>query len=283
MRKKGYNIDQKLVEQLIRSLFDGVIDVKFKSSNNNMVVNIMLDRGIDNVDNDDLFMDDIISKEIRTFTGIRTAPIWNSYSFNSGLDDLYVSVNFKEELTETTKKRVNIKTIIGDIMEKFVMLEQDICGYDIEENFNLNINSYEPKLTLYFKEKYKKRLNEFYDIMNEIWSIIYDFTGIAVSLYSKFDNKYCKKNINENTSNDNKYLEIINQIIDEYRKNNKFSDITVNYDDEDDIYDVIVLIDGDKINDQSFSVFEELKFDIRNTLNLYLPSFKNIYIGLRSI
>jgi hypothetical protein len=196
MRNKDNIKKRNLIEQFIRSMYHDILDIKFKTSNDNLVVNVVFNSQSKYFkEDDDIFMDSKISEDIMTFTGIKTSPIWDNYSFTKKLSDLYVNVRYEkpDEINENVKPKVNVKEIISYLLDSTIMKDYDnICDYefkDFETNRGDNVG-----LVIYFNGDVKTYEDVlFYNgILDKIWRIIYNFTGITVAVYRNYDKNKCK-------------------------------------------------------------------------------------------
>ena len=115
-------------------------------------------------------------------------------------------------------------------------------------------------------------------------------TLLPVDVLVWFRQINCDKKINESEDNEGLYLSMIKDIVDPYKTENGVCDIDVNYDQEDDMYTVMVNF-GLKQLDKTFHPVRSLQRewhveDIRNKVKneiLGLLPIENIYVGSTAV
>jgi len=132
-------------------------------------------------------------------------------------------------------------------------------------------------------EFYKEILNE----LNEIYSNLpedytekteWDETKPIKVDHFIFYNK--QETINESNKK-TLYLELINNVVEDYINNDVICDIEVSYDKEDDMYTIMILFDTEemlKIRDRG-RYARQIRNEIGEEIVKYVPDFMNFYVG----
>ncbi len=206
------------------------------------------------------------------------------------------SPNRLEESKEKSKKDL-IERVLNDLF--LPQYEHVICGFEVKEpheRFDTLGNT--PfqfiSVTITFIGGKGTKLwpvtmgvRDMYDkVMDEIWDVIYNYTGIAVELFSKYVRDCGKENIylRESKEPEPKYLSLIKELIEPLKDEDGVCDIDVSYDDDDDMYTAYLAIDSGEMNKKFIYVpslnnhISKLRENIKNTIKQYIP-IDNLYVG----
>jgi hypothetical protein len=125
------------------------------------------------------------------------------------------------------------------------------------------------------------------DVLDDIWDTVYDYTGISLELYTKYVKDCGKENIylrEQEEEKEPKYLSIIKELAEPFKDEMGVCDISVSYDDEDDMYTAYLVIGTEEMNENIFYVddmqrhISKLRMDVKNTIKQYIP-IDNLYVG----
>lgn len=206
------------------------------------------------------------------------------------------SPNRLEESKEKSKKDL-IERVLNDLF--LPQYEHVICGFEVKEpheRFDTLGNTpfqYISVTITFIGGKGTKLwpvtmgVQDMYDkVMDEIWDVIYNYTGIAVELFSKYVRDCGKENIylRESKEPEPKYLSLIKELIEPLKDEDGVCDIDVSYDDDDDMYTAYLAIDSGEMNKKFIYVpslnnhISKLRENIKNTIKQYIP-IDNLYVG----
>ena len=229
-------------------------------------------------------------KHIVTFENIPPEALTLKYEGTGKGDE------FLNESKEKSKKDL-IERILNDLF--LPQYEHVICGFEVKEpheRFDTLGNT--PfqfiSVTITFIGGKGTKLwpvtmgvRDMYDkVIDEIWDVIYNYTGIAVELFSKYVRDCGKENIylRESKEPEPKYLSLIKELIEPLKDEDGVCDIDVSYDDDDDMYTAYLAIDSGEMNKKFIYVpsltnhISKLRENIKNTIKQYIP-IDNLYVG----
>jgi hypothetical protein len=204
-------------------------------------------------------------------------------------------VKFMNESKEESKKEI-IETILNTMV--LPEYEHVICGFEVEQHERFDINGKKrfkyPSVTVTFIGGYGTKLwpvtmgiRDMYDkVIDDIWDTIYNYTGIAVELYSQYVKDCGKKNIylRESKETEPKYLSLIKELVEPFKDEEGVCDINVSYDDEDNMYTAYLVIGTEEMNEKFIYVpamnnhISKLRMNVKNTIKQYIP-IDNLYVG----
>lgn len=191
-------------------------------------------------------------------------------------------------------------------LEKSVehFLNTSIEDYDLPENFHkMAVDIYynrwgalECNVTILFKKSFNiLDSDKMYEIVGDIRNDIREYFGDIFSSistggstidgYNQFKWWYDErktKRVNESEEKQSKYLNIIKNLIEPFKKEDCVCDIRVTF--KDDMYMIYLVFGTEELNDLFFSFVgraeytRNLRNDVKNTIKDYLP-INNLYVG----
>jgi hypothetical protein len=197
----------------------------------------------------------------------------------------------------------SIKKILRESVDKSEEKKLKLVTRMIHEFFDevsfIDIKKYEnkPMIRVYFDNDEYAGNEETY-FAEQIQRKIYEYTGIKLVPYwhtiqyntdvdfrldaikLKYDNE--GNVINESEEKQPKYLNIIKELIEPFKKEDCVCDIRVTF--EDDMYVIYLVFGSEELNDLFFSFVgrarhgENLRNDVKNAIKDYLP-IDNLYVG----
>jgi len=201
------------------------------------------------------------------------------------VEDCEDEVEFmNESLNESEKDTKKLFKVINNIIDDLILSEYDhiICSYDVklDEVFN------EPVVDVTFIGGYGTKLfpvtqgvqKMYYDILDKIWSEIYDHINIPVGVTMKTTPK-CDDQLNESEIKEGKYISVLKDFTEQFKDEDCVCDIEVKYvGGEDDLYFVELILSNrdldDKFNGSSWRIREymqKLKRKVNDGIYEYIP------------
>ena len=274
----------KLVTKMIHEFFDEVSFIDIKKYENKPMIRVYFDND-EEAGNEETYFAEQIQDKIYEYTGIKLIPYWHNIQYNTDADFRLDAIKLKYD---------NEGNVINESEEnkkekKFNRLIQNVEDY-------LNSNEYPSvkRFTVYYEDTHDDVIvNIFFDaeeavklggginsvikkagkqVMSDLEVFPLDF-----KYYTHFD-----KGINESEEKQPKYLNIIKELIEPFKKEDCVCDIRVTF--EDDMY-VIYLVFGSEELNVKFAGFvgrarhgENLRNDVKNAIKGYLP-IDNLYVG----
>jgi hypothetical protein len=235
--------------------------------------------------NEETYFAEQIQDKIYEYTGIKLRPYWHHEQYNTDSDFRLDAIKLKydSEGNVINESEENKKE------KKFNRLIQKVEDY-------LNSNEYPSvkRFTVYYEDTHDDVIvNIFFDaeeavklggginsvikkagkqVMSDLEVFPLDF-----KYYTHFD-----KGINESEEKQPKYLNIIKELIEPFKKEDCVCDIRVTF--EDDMYVIYLVFGSEELNDLFFSFVgrarhgENLRNDVKNAIKGYLP-IDNLYVG----
>jgi len=201
---------------------------------------------------------------------------------------------------EGTGKDWGIMESVDESEDKKLKLVTKMIHEFFDEVSFIKIKKYEnkPLIRVYFDNDEYAGNEESY-FAEQIQDKIYKYTGIKLIPYwhtiqyntdadfrldaikLKYDNE--GNVINESEEKKPKYLNIIKDIVEPYKKEECVCDINVSYNDEDDMYSVYLVFGVEDLNDTfigngAHHYVLKLKNDVKDTIKSYLP-INELYVG----
>jgi hypothetical protein len=306
LKEETNNTKLKLVKSLIYELFDEVSFIEQSTYNNKPLLKVYFDSD-DTAANIESWFGEEICDTIMEYSGnnIILCPSWRpNWDFRKKIVDFYIDVellkydNLSNVINEA--KYNSQKEIIEKVLNTIVLPEYEhvICRFEVEQHERFDINGEKrfksPSVTVTFIGGYGTKLwpvtmgiRDMYDkVMDEIWDTIYNYTGIAVELYSQYVKDCGNKNIylRESKETEPKYLSLIKELVEPFKDEEGVCDIDISYDDEDDMYNVYLVIGTEEMNEKFFYVpsmqnyISKLRMNVKNTIKQYIP-IDNLYVG----
>jgi hypothetical protein len=306
LKEETNNTKLKLVKSLIYELFDEVSFIEQSTYNNKPLLKVYFDSD-DTAANIESWFGEEICDTIMEYSGnnIILCPSWRpNWDFRKKIVDFYIDAellkydNLSNVINEA--KYNSQKEIIEKVLNTIVLPEYEhvICRFEVEQHERFDINGKKrfksPSVTVTFIGGYGTKLwpvtmgiRDMYDkVMDEIWDTIYNYTGIAVELYSQYVKDCGNKNIylRESKEPEPKYLSLIKELIEPLKDEDGVCDIDVSYDDDDDMYSVYLVIGTEEMNEKFFYVpsmqshISKLRMNVKNTIKQYIP-IDNLYVG----
>ena len=200
-------------------------------------------------------------------------------------------------------RQESIRRILRESVDKSEDKKLELVTKMIHEFFDevsfIQIKKYENKrmIRVYFDNDEEAGNEETY-FAEQIQDKIYEYTGIKLIPYwhtiqyntdadfrldaikLKYDNE--GNVINESEEKQPKYLNIIKELIEPFKKEDCVCDIRVTF--KDDMYMIYLVFGAEELNDLFFSFVgrarhgENLRNDVKNTITDYLP-INNLYVG----
>jgi hypothetical protein len=274
----------KLVTKMIHEFFDEVSFIQIKKYENKPMIIVYFDNDED-AGNEESYFAEKIQHEIYEYTGIKLRPYWHHEQYNTDSDFRLDAIKLKydSEGNVINESEENKKE------KKFNRLIQKVEDY-------LNSNEYPSvkRFTVYYEDTHDDVIvNIFFDaeeavklggginsvikkagkqVMSDLEVFPLDF-----KYYTHFD-----KGINESEEKQPKYLNIIKELIEPFKKEDCVCDIRVTF--EDDMYVIYLVFGSEELNDLFFSFVgrarhgENLRNDVKNAIKGYLP-IDNLYVG----
>jgi hypothetical protein len=225
-----------LVKSLIYQLFDGVSFIEQSTYDNKPLLKVYFDSD-DTAANIESWFGEEICDTIMEYSGnnIILCPSWRpNWDFRKKIVDFYIDAellkydNLSNVINEA--KYNSQKEIIEKVLNTIVLPEYEhvICRFEVEQHERFDINGKKrfkyPSVTVTFIGGKGTKLwpvtmgiRDMYDkVMDEIWDTIYNYTGIAVELYSQYVKDCGNKNIYLRESIDKseeKKLKIVKDLI----------------------------------------------------------------------
>jgi hypothetical protein len=271
----------ELVKNFIYSMFDNVRFIEYNTKFNEVMVYYT------NHDKRQMLIPTEICEMITNYTGLDVVPYWDTNRESDNQPDFYLDTEeYEEELNESVPSQVKRRHQNFDDM--FVAKRKRlICDYSTPEYlfnglleltledlyFSLFVDSvtYEEwEESVKFIESYLTE--KYYDETSRMWE-------------SK-----CKGRIYESEDNEGLYLSMIKDIVDPYKTENGVCYIDVNYDQEDDMYTVMVNFGIKRLNKNFHPVrslqrnwhVEDIRNKVKNEILGLLP-IENIYVGSTAV
>jgi hypothetical protein len=274
----------KLVTKMIHEFFDEVSFIQIKKYENKPMIIVYFDNDED-AGNEESYFAEKIQHEIYEYTGIKLRPYWHHEQYNTDSDFRLDAIKLKydSEGNVINESEENKKE------KKFNRLIQKVEDY-------LNSNEYPSvkRFTVYYEDTHDDVIvNIFFDaeeavklggginsvikkagkqVMSDLEVFPLDF-----KYYTHFD-----KGINESEEKQPKYLNIIKELIEPFKKEDCVCDIRVTF--KDDMYMIYLVFGSEELNDLFFSFVgrarhgENLRNDVKNAIKGYLP-IDNLYVG----
>jgi hypothetical protein len=269
---------------MIHEFFDEVSFIQIKKYENKPMIIVYFDNDED-AGNEESYFAEKIQHEIYEYTGIKLRPYWHHEQYNTDSDFRLDAIKLKydSEGNVINESEENKKE------KKFNRLIQKVEDY-------LNSNEYPSvkRFTVYYEDTHDDVIvNIFFDaeeavklggginsvikkagkqVMSDLEVFPLDF-----KYYTHFD-----KGINESEEKQPKYLNIIKELIEPFKKEDCVCDIRVTF--EDDMYVIYLVFGSEELNDLFFSFVgrarhgENLRNDVKNAIKGYLP-IDNLYVG----
>jgi hypothetical protein len=209
--------------------------------------------------------------------------------------DFKYYIHFDRDINESKEKSTNelITTVLNTLV--LPQYEHVICGFELKnvDNKSLdNVINY-PGVTVTFIGGYGTKMwpqtqavqKMYDDVLDDIWETVWDYTGISLEIYSKYVKDCGKENIylREQKEKTN-YIELLKDIVEPFRNDDCVCDISVLYNDEDDMYLIDVSVGTEELNNRFFAVVgrnhyvKTLRLRITKAIKDYLP-IDNFYVG----
>jgi len=273
-----------LVTRMIHEFFDEVSFIDIKKYENKPMIRVYFDND-EYAGNEETYFAEQIQDKIYEYTGIKLIPYWHNIQYNTDADFRLDAIKLKYD---------NEGNVINESEEnkkekKFNRLIQNVEDY-------LNSNEYPSvkRFTVYYEDTHDDVIvNIFFDaeeavklggginsvikkvgkqVMSDLEVFPLDF-----KYYTHFD-----KGINESEEKQPKYLNIIKNLIEPFKKEDCVCDIRVTF--EDDMYVIYLVFGSEELNDLFFSSVgradygRNLRNDVKNAIKGYLP-IDNLYVG----
>jgi hypothetical protein len=273
----------KLVTRMIHEFFDEVSFIDIKKYENKPMIRVYFDND-EYAGNEETYFAEQIQRKIYEYTGIKLIPYWHNDQDNSAdfrLDA--IKLKYDNEGNVINESEENKKE------KKFNRLIQKVEDY-------LNSNEYPSvkKFTVYYEDTHDDVIvNIFYNVEDSIRlggginsvikrvgkQVMEDLEVFPMDFkyYIHFD-----RDINESEYKQPKYLNIIKELIEPFKKEDCVCDIRVTF--EDDMYVIYLVFGSEELNDLFFSFVgrarhgENLRNDVKNAIKGYLP-IDNLYVG----
>ena len=191
------------------------------------------------------------------------------------------------------------KELIYRVLNDLVLPQYDhvICGFELHNVNDKDLDNVinHPKVDVTFIGGKGTKLypqtpgiqRMYDDVLDDIWDTVHDYTGISLELYTKYVKDCGKENIylrEQEEEKEPKYLSIIKELAEPFKDEMGVCDISVSYDDEDDMYTAYLVIGTEEMNENIFYVpdmqrhVSKLRMDVKNTIKQYIP-IDNLYVG----
>ena len=280
---KSENKKLELVTNMIHNFFDEVSFIKIKKYENKPMIIVYFDNDED-AGNEESYFAEQIQHEIYEYTGIKLRPYWHYEQYNTDSDFRLDAIKLKYdgEGNVINESEENKKE------KKFNRLIQNVEDY-------LNTNEYPSvkRFTVYYEDTHDDVIvNIFFDaeeavklggginsvikkvgkqVMSDLEVFPLDF-----KYYTHFD-----KGINESEKKQPKYLNIIKELIEPFKKEDCVCDIRVTF--EHDMYMIYLVfgvedLNGKFVGNGAHHHVLKLKNDVKDTIKDYLP-IDDLYVG----
>lgn len=222
--------------------------------------------------------------------------VWDViYNYTNEAVDVYYKT-----VKDCGKENIYLRESIDKSEEKKLKIVKDLIHTLFDEVSFIEIKKYgnKPMIRVYFDNDEKVNNEEIY-FAEQIERKIYEYTGIKLIPYwhniyntdadfrldaikRKYDNS--GNVINESKEPKPKYLSLIKKLVEPFKYEEGVCDIDISYDDEDDMYNVYLVIGTEEMNEKFFYVpsmqshISKLRMNVKNTIKQYIP-IDNLYVG----
>jgi hypothetical protein len=201
--------------------------------------------------------------------------------------DFKYYIHFDRDINESKEKQPNYLSVIKDIIEP---LKNDDCVCDIDMWYDDEDDRYSVYLVFGTEELNGKFTHDgkFFYVrkkIKEVKEAIKSYLPIDNLNVGSYGKPNCEwKSINESKETEPKYLSVIKDITEPFKDEDCVCDISVLYNDEDDMYLIDVSVGTEELNDRFFAdvgrthYVKTLRLRITKAIMDYLP-IDNFYVG----
>jgi hypothetical protein len=228
------------------------------------------------------FNNDIINKELDFLSNVIKSMGLKVYIYGPWfVDSCEDDVEFINEST-FFRRRVDMGLIDKEFFENLNYVTS-IFLKRYNEGKRFDIFQFKTRVLNYLMDNYHGELSN--GGLNDFpYDEVYEY--LSNHFHDKIKDRYDTffgNNINESEEKKPKYLNIIKDIVEPYKKEECVCDINVSYDDEDDMYSIYLKFGVEDLNDKFLSngahhYVSKLKNDVKDTIKGYLP-INELYVG----